>query len=221
MPPAAIWNEQMEKIKRYLLLLLGLFISSVGVVLVTKGNLGTSCISSVPYVLSLIFPMSMGVFTILFSLALIAAQLVILGRDFKLEHALQIPVSILFGWFIDLVMPIFAFIDPQSYLEKLLVVLIGCVVVGISVWLQVVADVVMLPGESFVRSVVKRWNTEFGATKITFDVSISVLAAAISLIGTGKLMGVREGTLIASILVGYIARWLKKTFASLPEKLFP
>lgn len=210
----------MEKVKRYLILLFGLFISSVGVVLVTKGNLGTSCISSVPYVLSLIFPMSMGMFTIWFSLVLIVVQLVILGKDFKLEHALQIPVSILFGWFIDLVMPFFGFIDPQSYAEKLLVVLAGCAVVGISVYLEVLADVVMLPGESFVRSVVKRWNTEFGATKITFDVSISVLAAVISLICTGKLMGVREGTLIASIFVGYIARWLKKKLAFLPEKIF-
>lgn len=210
----------MEKLKRYLLLLAGLFVSAVGVVLVTKGNLGTSCISSVPYVLSLVFPMSMGVFTILFSLALIVGQLFILGKDFKLEHALQIPVSILFGWFIDLVMPIFGFLTPQSYVQKLLLVILGCAVVGISVYLQVIADVVMLPGESFVRSVVKRWNTEFGTTKIVFDVTISALAALISLVCTGKLMGVREGTLIASVLVGYIARWLKKKLAFLSEKLF-
>ena len=210
----------MEKIKRYLILLFGLFVSAVGVVMVTKGNLGTSCISSVPYVLSLIFPWSMGVFTILFSLLLIVAQLFILGRDFKLEHALQIPVSILFGWFIDLVMPIFAFLAPQSYLEKLLLVLLGCVVIGISVYLQVIADVVMLPGESFVRSVVKRWHTEFGTTKIVFDVTISVLAALISVICTGELMGVREGTVIASILVGYIARWLKKKTSVWTDTLF-
>lgn len=209
-----------EKVKRYLLLMLGLFVSAVGVVLVTKGNLGTSCISSVPYVLSLIFPLSMGVFTMLFSLVLIAAQLVILGKDFRMEHALQIPVSLLFGWFIDLVMPFFAFLDPQTYISKLLVVVMGCVVVGISVYLQVIADVVMLPGESFVRSVVKRWDTEFGATKITFDVTISVLAAVLSLFFTGKLMGVREGTLIASVLVGYIARWLKTRLSFLPDKLF-
>jgi len=205
-------QKMREKGKRYLLLLLGLFVSSVGVVLVTKGNLGTSCISSVPYVLSLVFPMSMGVFTILFSLVLIVAQLIILGREFKLEHVLQIPVSILFGWFIDLVMPFSAFLNPQTYVGKLLVVLAGCVVVGVSVYLQVVADVVMLPGESFVRSVVKRWNTEFGATKIIFDVSISLMAVVISFACTGKLLGVREGTLIASFLVGYIARLLKRIF---------
>ena len=43
----------MEKFKRYLIFLVGLFISSLGVSLVTKANLGTSPISSIPYVLSL------------------------------------------------------------------------------------------------------------------------------------------------------------------------
>lgn len=208
-----------EKVKRYLLFLFSLFVSSVGVVLVTKGSLGTSCISSVPYVLSLVLPWSMGTFTFLFSLVLIIGQLAILGKEFKLEHALQIPVSLVFGWFIDLVMPIFNFLVPQNYLVKIVIVIIGCIVVGISVYLQVVADVVMLPGESFVRSVVKRWDTEFGTTKIVFDVTISLLAAIIGLAATGKLLGVREGTLIASVLVGWIARWLKTKCSRLSDFL--
>lgn len=210
----------MEKGKRYLVLLLGLCFSSVGIVMMTKANLGTSCISSVPYVLSLIFPLSMGTFTTLFSLVLIAAQLLLLGKDFKPEHALQIPAAVVLGWFLDLVMPIFSFLNPQNYLAKLLTVLLGCGIVGVSIWLEVIADVVMLPGESFVRSVSNRWSLEFGTVKIWFDASMSLLSAALSIAFTGKLLGVREGTLIAAFLVGYVARWLSKKFAFLPEKLF-
>lgn len=88
----------MEKFKRYLIFLVGLFISSLGVSLVTKANLGTSPISSIPYVLSLNFSLTLGNFTIIFSLFLIALQLLILRNDFKLEHLLQIPISILFGY---------------------------------------------------------------------------------------------------------------------------
>lgn len=43
----------MNKLKRYILFLTGLFINSLGVSLVTKANLGTSPISSIPYVLNL------------------------------------------------------------------------------------------------------------------------------------------------------------------------
>ena len=56
----------MEKAKRYLVFLIGLFISSLGVSFITKASLGTSPISSIPYVLSLNFSMTLGQFTILF-----------------------------------------------------------------------------------------------------------------------------------------------------------
>ena len=58
--------------------------------------------------------------------------------------------------------------------------LIGCAVLGFGVYLEVLADVAMLPGESFVRAIVATWDTDFGITKIVFDVSMSVTAAALS-----------------------------------------
>lgn len=61
-----------EMIKRYVVFILGLFISSLGVSFITKANLGTSPISSIPYVLSMQFPLTIGEFTIIFSLLLIA-----------------------------------------------------------------------------------------------------------------------------------------------------
>ena len=54
----------METLKRYLIFLVGLFVNSLGVSLITKVNLGTSPISSIPYVLSLNFPFTLGNFTI-------------------------------------------------------------------------------------------------------------------------------------------------------------
>ncbi len=46
----------MNKLKRYVIFLIGLFVNSLGVSLITKASLGTSPISSIPYVLSLSFP---------------------------------------------------------------------------------------------------------------------------------------------------------------------
>ena len=48
-----------EKIKRYIIFLIGLFINSFGVSFITKADLGTSPISSIPYVLSLNFPFTL------------------------------------------------------------------------------------------------------------------------------------------------------------------
>ena len=211
----------MEKLKRYIIFLIGLFINSLGVSLITKANLGTSPISSIPYVLSLNFPLTFGEFTIAFSLALIVIQLIILRRNFKLEHLLQIPISILFGYFIDLTMVLLFFIQPQNYLLSLVYLLIGCVILGFGVYTEVLANVAMLPGESFVRAVSSTWKTEFGSTKVAFDASLTIIAAILSLLFTHRLNGVREGTIIAALLVGFIARLFGRKMAFLEEHLFP
>lgn len=210
----------MEKLKRYLIFLVGLFVNSLGVSLITKANLGTSPISSIPYVLSLNFPFTLGNFTIFFSIFLIVLQLIILRKNFKLEHILQIPVSIIFGYFIDLTMILFSWVNPEAYVMKIVYLLIGCLILGVGVYMEVLADVVMLPGESFVRAIVLTWKTNFGTTKICFDVSMAVIAAVLSFVFAGRLDGVREGTVIAALLVGFIARLIGKKLAFLKDMIF-
>ena len=211
----------METLKRYLIFLVGLFVNSLGVSLITKANLGTSPISSIPYVLSLNFPFTLGNFTIFFSIFLIVLQLIILRKNFKVEHILQIPVSIIFGYFIDITMILFFWVNPEAYIMKIVYLLIGCLILGVGVYMEVLADVVMLPGESFVRAIVLTWKTNFGTTKICFDVSMSVIAAVLSFVFAGKLAGVREGTVIAALLVGFIARLIAKKLAFLKDMIFP
>ena len=114
----------MNKLKRYILFLIGLFVNALGVSLVTKASLGTSPISSIPYVLSLNFPFTLGNFTIVFSILLIVLQILILRKNFKLENILQIPVSIAFGYFIDLTMILFSWVNPEAYIMKIVYLLI-------------------------------------------------------------------------------------------------
>ena len=210
-----------NKLKRYLLFLVGLFINALGVSLVTKASLGTSPISSIPYVLSLNFSLTLGNFTIIFSILLILLQILILRKNFKIENILQIPVSIAFGYFIDLTMYMFFWVNPQNYVLKLVALLAGCVVLGFGVYIEVVADVVMLPGESFVRAIVQTMNTNFGTTKIIFDSTMTIIAGVLSVIFFGRLNGVREGTIIAALLVGFIARLFGKHLEFIKPHLFP
>lgn len=211
----------MNKLKRYLIFLVGLFINALGVSLVTKASLGTSPISSIPYVLSLNFPLTLGNFTIIFSIFLIVLQIIILRKNFKLENLLQIPVSIAFGYFIDFTMILLVWVNPQNYFVKIVALIAGCIVLGFGVYMEVLADVVMLSGESFVRAIVQTWNTNFGTTKIIFDSSMTVIAGICSFIFFSKLNGVREGTIIAALLVGFIARLFGKHLEFIKPHLFP
>lgn len=211
----------MNKLKRYLIFLVGLFINALGVSLVTKASLGTSPISSIPYVLSLNYPLTLGNFTIIFSVVLIVLQIAILRKNFKMEHILQIPVSIAFGYFIDFTMYLLSWVNPQNYPVKVVALLAGCLVLGFGVYMEVVADVVMLPGESFVRAIVQTWKTNFGTTKILFDSSMTIIAGVLSFVFFGRLNGVREGTIIAALLVGFIARLFGKKLEFIKPYLFP
>lgn len=210
-----------EIIKRYLIFLVGLFISSLGVSFITKVDLGTSPISSIPYVLSLGFKPTLGQYTIFFSLLLIILQFIILGKSFKKESLLQIPVSILFGYFIDWSMLILWWLNPENYGLKMLSLLVGCIILALGVYFEVIANVVMLPGESFVKAVTYRFNTDFGITKVCFDASMTIAACLISFVLFNKINGVREGTVIAAFIVGLIAKFFGKTLARLTDFLLP
>jgi len=209
-----------ELTKRYIVFVIGLFINALGVALITKSNLGTSPISSIPYVLSLKFKPTLGIFTIYFSILLIVLQILILGKKFQKSSLLQFPVSIAFGYFIDFCMWLFTWLNPESYVSRFVSILIGCIVLGFGVYIEVIANVVMLPGESFVRAVTIRFHTQFGKTKIVFDTTMAVCAGILSFLFFGKLNGIGIGTIIAALLVGFIAHRFGKFLPKLPDILF-
>ena len=86
-----------EYCKRYLFLLVGLCIMSVGVDLSIKAALGTSPISGIPYVLNLITGLSGGTTTIIVNVMIVILQIVLLRKKFQVIQLLQIPVCIIFG----------------------------------------------------------------------------------------------------------------------------
>lgn len=198
-----------ELLKRYLIFIIGLFVNSFGVSFITKASLGTSPISSIPYTLSLGFKPTLGMFTLYMSILLILIQIILLRKNFPKQYFLQIPVSIVFSWFIDVTMGLLSFMNPNTYIMKFISLLAGCVILGVGVYTEMLADVVMLPGESFVKAVSVTFHKDFGKTKVVFDTSMTMIAGIIGFALLHKLAGVREGTIIAALLVGMIARFLK------------
>ena len=185
-----------ELIRRYVFFLVGLYVNSLGIALITRANLGTSPISSTPYVLSLWNPaLSLGMFTLFFSLFLIALQLIVLGKRFPKHFWLQIPVSFLLSAFIDLSMALLFFVDPHFYPLQILSLLVGCVVLGFGVFMEVAANVVMLPGECTVKSITMRWHTDFGKTKIAVDVTMVAEATHVPVLLTLVSCGIGISTL--------------------------
>lgn len=212
-------TDKTELIKRYIFLLAGLFVNGLGVSFITKAGLGTSPITSIPYTLSLSFTPTVGMFTLVFNIFLVILQVILLRRNFQLQNLLQLPIIALFSFFIDLTMSLLGFIQPETYVLKVISLVIGCLILGFGVFMEMVANVAMLPGEATVRAVSDVFSTDFGKTKIAFDSSMTVIAAILSFIMFRHLDGVREGTIVAAILVGFIARLFKKYIGGIEKIL--
>lgn len=212
-------TDKTELIKRYIFLLAGLFVNGLGVSFITKAGLGTSPITSIPYTLSLGFTPTVGMFTLVFNIFLVILQVILLRRNFQLQNLLQLPIIALFSFFIDLTMSLLGFMQPETYAMKVVSLIVGCLILGFGVFMEMVANVAMLPGEATVRAVSDVFSTDFGKTKIAFDSSMTVIAAILSFIMFRPLDGVREGTIVAAILVGFIARLFKKYIGGIEKIL--
>ena len=207
-------RSKKDYIKGYLLFFIGLAVTSFGIAFVTKMQLGTSPISAIPYTLSLIVPsVSMGNWTVIFSILLVLLQLIMLKKNADFfELVLQLVISFPFGYLIDLSMWVLKVLNPQVYAVKIICLLIGCGIVALGVYVQVVADVVMLPGDAFVRAIAKVTNKEFGSVRVVSDVTMVTSAAVLSLIFLHNLSGAREGTIIAALITGNIVKIYRKLF---------
>ena len=62
----------------------------------------------------------------------------------------------------------------------------------------------------FKKSPSRRYNKEFGKFKVCFDVTLVTLAVILSLLLSQCIEGVREGSLIAACITGYIVSFLNQ-----------
>lgn len=198
-----------ETAKRYVLFIISLFFSALGVAFTKRGELGVSPISSVANVLSCKFDaLSLGTWLIIWNCILIAGQIIILRRKFQPIQLLQVPLSFLFGWFTDLGMMIVSHIPADSYIVRLVMVIIGIVILAFGIALSVIANVLMNSGEAFVKAISDTIHKEFGNVKIIFDISCVVTALILSLIFFNfTIVGTREGTIISALLTGVVVKF--------------
>jgi uncharacterized membrane protein YczE len=206
-------------ILRYLVFCIGLSCMALGIALTTLANLGATPISALPYVASLGLKPSMGFFTGVMNLGLVILQLAILTKSFARVQYLQIPASLVFGSCIDFCMYCVPLPDVMTYFYSLLYLASGLLVLAFGIFVEVSANVVVMPGEGAVLALATLVRRDFGTVKTIFDSTLVLLAALLSLLLLGDMQGVREGTLISGVAVGFIVRFFFYLRGTLSKKL--
>lgn len=197
--------------RRLLFYFAGLFIMTFGVVLSVKSDMGVTPISSIPYTMTVVAGIDLGLATIIFSIAVVILQILILRRDYRPINLLQIPVGIVFGAFLTLCGDIMAPIpNPDNYLVQFLLMLASTVFVALGVFLYVPANFVPLAPEGFILAVSTVSKKEFSVVKILSDISMVIISLVVCLVMVHSLGSVGIGTVVAALLVGTEVKWMTK-----------
>lgn len=200
-------NLQQNYIKRSLMLILAILISAFGMALLVKSTLGQSTVSAISYNIGIIANMKTGTVLALINYICFIGQIVILRRKFKLIQVLQLIIATLFGSIVNIFLydvPFIANIEPNNYVLKLIVLLIGIICMAYGVSLMIIANLIFLPFEGFCNVIALKLNIPFGIIRRYIDMLFVVLSLVIIIIYKIPNTSVREGTIIYTLLFGYL-----------------
>ena len=200
---------------QHILLLISLFIMTIGVAVCVRSMLGSSVISTLPYVFETagtqipgIPRLTIGQYTYVMNAVLVAGQIAVLRRKFEPVQLFQLLVGFVFGSLIDVNMWLTAWLAPDSLCTKVLAQVIGCTILGVGIALEVRCGSVTMPGEGFPVAISSVTGVPFHKVKICVDISLVTLAVVFCYVffGTWLWYIVGIGTLFAMVYVGMVVR---------------
>lgn len=193
-----------DRWRRASLFALGVMISGFGIALSTRAGLGATPISSVPWVLTHVIPISYGLLTLAMNLLFVAMQIALLRRSYDWFQLWQIPATALFGVCIDIGMWASHPLETSCYPLQALMLVAGAALLAAGICCQVMSDFLCVPGDAFVKAFARYSRVSIARVKIGFDATLVAAAIAISMMALRRVEGVREGTIASVFIVGWL-----------------
>ncbi len=205
---------------RLVIYLIGLFIMTLGVSMSVKSNLGVSPVSSIPYTITCITGLEMGKATILFHIVLVALQILILRKAFKIKNLLQVVVGVVFGYYTTFSNYLFSFLPtPDNIVVRMMLMLGSTVLIAVGIFFYLPADIIPLAGEGAMKAVSDKTHIIFNKVKIGFDVTMVLISLVACLIVLKAFGSVGVGTVVAAVLVGAILGVINRKFGEQRDML--
>ena len=210
------FKSKKEFIFRLAIFILGMFVCCYGIAITTRSLLGTSPIVTPAYAVALfnIPYIDFGVTTFVLNVLFLFGQIIILRKKFPPIQIIQLPIALATGLFVSLSMYLTQFIHAGAYWWNILLVVVGSAILGLGIAMEIWANITYMPGDGLVNVIYEKTGWNFGKIKISFDVTLVLIAMILTYIGLHELFGqcVREGTLISALTVGLFADIFLKVF---------
>jgi hypothetical protein len=222
--------------KRGVFLLAGFMLIGIGISTTKSASMGTSPISSIAYVMSLAVPaLSMGTWLFLWFIVLVVAQIAMQRKAFSPWQLLQLPLAYVTSFFTDLGNDVWDAVLATPienafllYASRAAMILAGIVVIALGISCTLAADLIMNPGDAFVRTLAAKLNKPFPTVKVWNDVTCVLISATIGLIVFsstrglfgGLTAGVGLSTVITAVFTGYAVKLTNQPVRALGTAFF-
>lgn len=196
-----------EKLFRGLFYIAGMLVLALGITLNTKTNLGVSPLISVAYCVSNLINANFGDMTLIWYIVFVVVEIVchICIKRYKaiLGDILQIPISIVFTRFMNLFADVIPDLTGSMFLRVPLL-LVAIVLTGVGIGFTLNARLIPNPGDGIVQAISDCCGKKVSTIKNIADAVCVGITIVMSLIFTGKLIGIGMGTILAVIFVGRV-----------------
>ncbi len=199
---------------QHILLLFSMYFMTLGVALCVRSNLGSGVISSIPMSFTLageagLAPgWTIGGYTNVMNIILVAAQVLILRRRFELVQLFQLVVGFIFGALLDVNMWITSYFSYNALYSQIIAQFVGATILGCAVAMEIRCGSVTMPGEGIQVAIARVTGRPFPMVKIIVDTTLVILAviSGYYFFGTWPWTVVGFGTLFAMFYVGYVVK---------------
>lgn len=201
-------------LKRILNYILGLYLITLGVAFSIKSGLGSAPVSSIPYAMNLIWNIEIGVATFIFHALLVLIELILLRRDFRKKHFLQVFVGVLFGAFTSFSVAIVGFIPPaEGLITGLLMTVMSIFLIALGLFFYVPTNIIPLSVEGVTQAIAIVTDKPFSTIKVYFDITVVSTALILSYGFLGQLGSVGIGTILGALFIGTTVKYIHKIYA--------
>lgn len=199
-----------RNLMRGIMYLTGLFILAIGVSFSIISNLGVSPLSSIPYVVSSILEMDLGMCTTLIFVLFIGVQILIMKKEFQIKNLFQLISSAIFGVFVSVAQMLTSWmVVGDNYIQQLMFCVLGIICIAWGIYIYLESEVLSLPAEGLMEAMMYRFKMERPKAKLIFDCSVVVISCILSLIAFGTIIGIREGTVLTALGVAPCLKGIK------------
>jgi len=187
-----------------------MLVLAFGVVFAINSGLGVSSVTSLPFVISLVTGVNIGVCVAAIFTLSILIQVVILRNEFRYIDFTQIIFTFMFGYFVAFAQMLIGDFRIPTYAGQLVMLAISIILLTCGLTMYIEARLVNMPAEGLVASIAYKAGTAFHTIKMPLDCFIVTISVTLSFMFLGELHGIREGTILSALFVGRLMPVMKR-----------